>query len=73
MWESRPSHTVWGQAPERGELGAFPSGGAIRSDFELTTHPSPRQASDIQMRPDVVWAALRGAVECIRFSGPTPK
>ena len=41
------------------------AGGAVRSDLDLSTHPSPKQASDLYTRLDVIWPALCRAVESI--------
>lgn len=41
------------------------AGGANRADVDLITHPSPRQASELYTRLDVIWPALCRAVACI--------
>jgi excisionase family DNA binding protein len=45
-------------------------GGAMMTDLDLITHPSPSEAKDLYTRLEEVWPAICRPVECIRI---TPK
>ncbi len=47
------------------------AGGAPRGDLDLITHPSPREASDLYTRLEVVWPAMCRAVLAVKVEPGT--